>query len=77
MAADALMQWANEHLGRQQRLTTLEFRADLPRNPTGKPLKYALRAPDWAIPTSPRPGPVQRSAPQRRSETRAASVAAS
>jgi acyl-CoA synthetase (AMP-forming)/AMP-acid ligase II len=45
--AEALRAWANERLGRQQRLSGLEFRTELPRNPNGKLLKRELRAPYW------------------------------
>lgn len=44
---DALRDWANERLGRQQRLAAVELRTDLPRNPTGKLLKRELRKPYW------------------------------
>ncbi len=42
--AETLRTWANERLGRQQRLARVEFRAELPRNPNGKLLKRELRA---------------------------------
>jgi acyl-CoA synthetase (AMP-forming)/AMP-acid ligase II len=44
---EALRAWANERLGRQQRLARVEFRAELPRNPNGKLLKRELRAEYW------------------------------
>ncbi len=47
MAAEALRVWVNERLGKQQRIAQLEFRDDLPRNPTGKLLKRELREPYW------------------------------
>jgi acyl-CoA synthetase (AMP-forming)/AMP-acid ligase II len=43
LAAEALREWANARLGRQQRLSRVEFVADLPRNPNGKLLKRELR----------------------------------
>jgi acyl-CoA synthetase (AMP-forming)/AMP-acid ligase II len=45
--AELLRAWANERLGRQQRLAAVEFRDDLPRNPNGKLLKRELRKPYW------------------------------
>jgi len=45
--AESLRAWANERLGRQQRLARVEFRGDLPRNPNGKLLKRELRRPYW------------------------------
>jgi long-chain acyl-CoA synthetase len=39
----ALMRWANERLGKVQRLAALELVDDLPRNAIGKVLKRALR----------------------------------
>lgn len=44
----ALLAWANERLGRQQKLSAVEFRCELPRNPNGKLLKRELRAAYWA-----------------------------
>ena len=41
--AEALRGWANARLGRQQRLSRVEFVPDLPRNPNGKLLKRELR----------------------------------
>lgn len=38
-----ILLWANERLGRQQRLTDLLFVQELPRNPNGKILKRELR----------------------------------
>jgi acyl-CoA synthetase (AMP-forming)/AMP-acid ligase II len=45
--AASLRAWANARLGRQQRLSALEFRDSLPRNANGKLLKRELRAPYW------------------------------
>ena len=44
----ALLAWANERLGRHQRLGALEFRDEFPRNALGKVLKKTLREPYWA-----------------------------
>ncbi|MCC6171159.1 MAG: AMP-binding protein [Gammaproteobacteria bacterium] len=41
--AEALRLWANERLGRQQRIAVLRFVASLPRNANGKILKRELR----------------------------------
>ena len=41
--AEAMRGWANERLGKQQRLARIEFVAELPRNPNGKLLKRELR----------------------------------
>jgi acyl-CoA synthetase (AMP-forming)/AMP-acid ligase II len=47
IGADALRNWANTQLGRQQRLHAVELRESLPRNANGKLLKRELRAPYW------------------------------
>lgn len=39
--------WANERLGRQQKVSAVALRPDLPRNPNGKLLKRELRAAYW------------------------------
>ena len=44
---ETLREWANARLGRQQRLSAVEFRDSLPRNAAGKVVKRALRAPYW------------------------------
>jgi long-chain acyl-CoA synthetase len=43
IAAEALRDWANARLGRQQRISELRFVETLPRNPNGKILKRELR----------------------------------
>jgi acyl-CoA synthetase (AMP-forming)/AMP-acid ligase II len=45
--AEELRQWANQRLGKHQRLARVEFRTGLPRNAGGKVLKRELRAPYW------------------------------
>lgn len=42
-----LLVWANERLGRQQRVSAVELRSELPRNPNGKLLKRELRGAYW------------------------------
>jgi len=42
-----LLAWANERLGKAQRLSAIEFRDILPRSTIGKILKRELRAPYW------------------------------
>ncbi|MFO1425848.1 MAG: class I adenylate-forming enzyme family protein [Steroidobacteraceae bacterium] len=42
-AGEALREWANARLGRQQRIAAVHFRDSLPRNPNGKILKRELR----------------------------------
>ena len=44
---DALRAWANERLGKTQRINAVELRSDLPRSTIGKILKRELRAPYW------------------------------
>ena len=43
----ALLAWANERLGKTQRLAALEFRESLPRGALDKVLKDRLREPYW------------------------------
>ncbi|MCB2108776.1 MAG: AMP-binding protein [Rhodobacteraceae bacterium] len=45
---DEIRDWINAHVGKQQRISAVEFRAALPRNPNGKLLKAELRAPYWS-----------------------------
>ena len=40
---DALTAWANQQLGKQQRIAATVFVDELPRNPNGKVLKRELR----------------------------------
>lgn len=47
LETDELLEWTNDQLGRTQRLSAIELRADLPRNNVGKLLKQQLRAPYW------------------------------
>jgi len=42
-----LMAWANQRLGKTQRLAAVEFRTELPRSTIGKVLKRELREPYW------------------------------
>ncbi|MBQ0833467.1 class I adenylate-forming enzyme family protein [Marinobacter sp.] len=42
-----LLQWANERLGKSQRISAIELREELPRSTIGKILKRELRAPYW------------------------------
>jgi len=43
-----LKEWANEQLGKTQRIAAVEFRDNLERSTIGKVLKKELRAPYWA-----------------------------
>ena len=45
---EEIKDWANERLGKQQRLSAVEFRDALPRSTIGKLLKRELREPYWA-----------------------------
>lgn len=47
---DMIRDWANERLGKIQRLSAIEPRVTLPRNAIGKIDKRALRAPFWPQP---------------------------
>ena len=44
---DDIRVWANEKLGKSQRLARVEARTELPRSPIGKILKRELRQPYW------------------------------
>jgi len=46
--AEAICAWANERLGKTQRIAGVEFRDSLPRSSIGKILKRELREPYWA-----------------------------
>ena len=46
--AEALRSWANQRLGKGQRIARLELRRDLPKSDIGKVLKRELRAPYWS-----------------------------
>jgi acyl-CoA synthetase (AMP-forming)/AMP-acid ligase II len=46
--AEELRAWANQRLGKGQRIARLELRRDLPKSDIGKVLKRELRAPYWA-----------------------------
>jgi acyl-CoA synthetase (AMP-forming)/AMP-acid ligase II len=47
---EELRAWANQKLGKGQRIARLELRQDLPKSDIGKVLKRELRAPYWAEP---------------------------
>lgn len=42
-----ILNWANERLGKAQRIAGLEIRKELPRSPIGKVLKKVLKKPYW------------------------------
>ena len=44
---ETILAWANERLGKSQRLAAIEFRDTLPRSSIGKILKRELREPYW------------------------------
>ncbi len=46
---EAVRSWANQRLGKAQRLSAVEFRDSLPRSSIGKILKRELRAPYWRV----------------------------
>jgi long-chain acyl-CoA synthetase len=52
LAAEALIAWTNERVGRQQRISNVVYREALPRNPNGKILKRELRQQYQAIATA-------------------------
>jgi acyl-CoA synthetase (AMP-forming)/AMP-acid ligase II len=45
--AETLRSWANQRLGKGQRIAEVEIREELPKSDTGKVLKRELRAPYW------------------------------
>lgn len=47
VSEDEIREWANQRLGKYQRLAQVEFRDELPRNVLGKVLKRQLREPYW------------------------------
>ncbi len=47
VSAEEVQAWANERLGKLQRLSGVEFRDELPRSTIGKLLKRELREPYW------------------------------
>ena len=47
-SADEIRDWANERLGKTQRLVGVELREQLPRSTIGKIMKRELREPYWA-----------------------------
>lgn len=49
LAPEQLLGWVNEQVGRTQRLSAVEMRAELPRNNAGKILKQELRKPYWEM----------------------------
>jgi long-chain acyl-CoA synthetase len=48
IAPHELLAWANEQLGKSQRLSAIEFRSEFPKSDIGKVLKRELRAPYWS-----------------------------
>jgi acyl-CoA synthetase (AMP-forming)/AMP-acid ligase II len=44
---EEIKEWANQRLGKYQRLSAVEFRNQFPRNALGKVLKRELREPYW------------------------------
>ncbi|MBW1688118.1 MAG: 4-coumarate--CoA ligase, partial [Deltaproteobacteria bacterium] len=45
--AETLRRWANQRLGKGQRIAELELREKLPKSDIGKVLKRELRTPYW------------------------------
>ena len=50
-SAETLLEWTNARVGKQQRISGVVRRDELPRNPSGKVLKRTLRdeLADWAL----------------------------
>lgn len=46
-AADDILQWTNERVGKRQRISGVEIRKEFPRNPNGKILKREIRREYW------------------------------
>lgn len=46
-SADDILGWTNERVGKRQRISGVEIRRELPRNPNGKVLKRELRKAYW------------------------------
>lgn len=46
-AAESILSWTNERVGKRQRISQVVTREDLPRNPNGKVLKRELRKEFW------------------------------
>jgi len=44
---EVMRTWANDQLGKHQRIAAIEVRDELPRNPAGKVMKADLRKPYW------------------------------
>ena len=42
-SAGQILEWTNARVGQRQRISAVEIRQDLPRNPNGKVLKRELR----------------------------------
>jgi acyl-CoA synthetase (AMP-forming)/AMP-acid ligase II len=48
---EAFLEWANSKLSKLQRISSVEFREDLPRSAIGKVMKRELREPYWTVNT--------------------------
>lgn len=47
-SAEEILAWTNERVGKRQRISGIEIRDNLPRNPNGKVLKREIRKEYWA-----------------------------